>query len=303
MCRSPRRGELEQAAERSTRQEFADELLDPEIDLVPDPPDRLEVLSGRVVEFPVFVPLAGVDRAGIPATHCDHDVSRFHELVGERLRELFPQIDAELTHSLHGSRVDLLAGCAPGRTDVDSTLGAQLHEPGGHLAAAGVVHADEEDLGLLLHQDSFQLDECPKHRASDSSVAPRYRRRSMCESVPTTSMRVNIRTVKTLTVLANSCPPLLAAPLPAEDAENIARALKVLADPARLRLLSLIQSQPDHEACVCNLTEPLGLGQPTVSHHLKVLLQAGLVEREQRGSWAYFRVVPEPLAALRELLA
>ena len=116
-------------------------------------------------------------------------------------------------------------------------------------------------------------------------------------------MRVNIQTVKTLTVLANSCPPLLAAPLPAEDAENIARALKVLADPARLRLLSLIQSQPDHEACVCNLTEPLGLGQPTVSHHLKVLLQAGLVEREQRGSWAYFRVVAEPLAALRELLA
>ena len=77
----------------------------------------------------------------------------------------------------------------------------------------------------------------------------------------------------------------------------------MLADPARLRLLSLIQSQPDHEACVCNLTEPLGLSQPTVSHHLKVLLEAGSVEREQRGSWAYFRVVPESLAGFRELLA
>ncbi len=109
--------------------------------------------------------------------------------------------------------------------------------------------------------------------------------------------------VKTLTMLATSCPALLAGPLPAEDAENLARALKVLADPARLRLLSLIQSQPNHEACVCNLTEPLGLSQPTISHHLKVLLKSGLVEREQRGSWAYFRVVPEPLAALRELLA
>ena len=54
---------------------------------------------------------------------------------------------------------------------------------------------------------------------------------------------------------------------------------------------------------MCNLTEPLGLSQPTVSHHLKVLLDAGLVEREQRGSWAYFRVVPEPLGALRDLLA
>jgi ArsR family transcriptional regulator len=117
------------------------------------------------------------------------------------------------------------------------------------------------------------------------------------------SIRVNIRMVKTLTVLASSCPPLLAGPLPAEDADSLARAMKVLADPARLRLLSLIQSQPDQEACVCHLTEPLELSQPTVSHHLKVLLEAGLVEREQRGSWAYFRVVPEPLAALRELLA
>jgi ArsR family transcriptional regulator, arsenate/arsenite/antimonite-responsive transcriptional repressor len=108
--------------------------------------------------------------------------------------------------------------------------------------------------------------------------------------------------MKTLTVLAGSCPPLLAGPLPAGDAESLAAALKVLADPARLRLLSLIQSQPGHEACVCHLTEPLGLSQPTVSHHLKVLLGAGLVEREQRGSWAYFRVLTEPLAALRALL-
>jgi len=73
--------------------------------------------------------------------------------------------------------------------------------------------------------------------------------------------------------------------------------------PARLRLLSLIQAQPTGEACVCHLTEPLGLTQPTVSHHLKVLLDAGLVEREQRGSWAYFRVVPDQLRALRDLLS
>ena len=82
----------------------------------------------------------------------------------------------------------------------------------------------------------------------------------------------------------------------------MAGALRVLADPARLRLLSLIQAQPSSEACVCHLTEPLGLSQPTVSHHLKVLLQAGLVVREQRGSWAFFRVVPGQLQALRELL-
>lgn len=116
-------------------------------------------------------------------------------------------------------------------------------------------------------------------------------------------MRVNIYVVKTIATLAASCPPLLAGPLDHAGADALAGALKVLADPARLRLLSLIQSQPDHEACVCHLTEPLGLTQPTVSHHLKVLLQAGLVEREQRGSWAFFRVVPGQLDALRDLLA
>src|SRR6476620_2551595 len=114
---------------------------------------------------------------------------------------------------------------------------------------------------------------------------------------------VNMDSVKTIATLAATCPPLLQKAIDAEDAERLAAALRVIADPARLRLLSLIQAQPDHEACVCNLTEPLALSQPTVSHHLKVLLNAGLVEREQRGSWAYFRVREEPLAALRELLA
>jgi ArsR family transcriptional regulator, arsenate/arsenite/antimonite-responsive transcriptional repressor len=108
--------------------------------------------------------------------------------------------------------------------------------------------------------------------------------------------------VKPIATLATSCPPLLAGPLDANEADALADALKVIADPARLRLLSLIQAQPSGEACVCHLTEPLGLTQPTVSHHLKVLLNAGLVEREQRGSWAYFRVVPDQLRTLRELL-
>jgi ArsR family transcriptional regulator len=109
--------------------------------------------------------------------------------------------------------------------------------------------------------------------------------------------------VQTIATVAACCPPLSQAALTAEDAEDVAAALKVLADPARLRLLSLIQAQPGDEACVCHLTEPLGLSQPTVSHHLKVLVQAGLLEREQRGRWAYFRVVPGSLTALRELLA
>jgi ArsR family transcriptional regulator len=121
-------------------------------------------------------------------------------------------------------------------------------------------------------------------------------------SVTATSTTVNMGQVKQLAVVSTSCPPLLAGPLAPGDAENLAAALKVLADPARLRLLSLIQAQPGNEACVCHLTGPLGLTQPTVSHHLKVLLNAGLVEREQRGSWAYFRVLPDRLGELRELL-
>jgi ArsR family transcriptional regulator, arsenate/arsenite/antimonite-responsive transcriptional repressor len=117
------------------------------------------------------------------------------------------------------------------------------------------------------------------------------------------SIRVNMTPMQPIATIAASCPPLLQGPLDAAEAKRLAESMKALADPARLRLLSLIQAQPGAEACVCHLTEPLGLSQPTVSHHLKVLLQAGVVEREQRGSWAYYRVVPEPLAALRELLA
>jgi len=108
--------------------------------------------------------------------------------------------------------------------------------------------------------------------------------------------------VESIAVVAAACMPLSAAPLAADDADRLASALKVIADPARLRLLSLIQAQTNEEACVCNLQEPLGLSQPTVSHHLKVLVEAGLLEREQRGKWAYFRVVPESLSPLRALL-
>jgi ArsR family transcriptional regulator len=109
--------------------------------------------------------------------------------------------------------------------------------------------------------------------------------------------------VTAIDALAADCPPLLQGALPAKSAERLATALRVLADPSRLRLLSLIQAQPNGEACVCHLIQPLGLSQPTVSHHLKVLHDAGLLEREQRGSWVYYRVVPDPLETLSGLLA
>jgi ArsR family transcriptional regulator len=125
----------------------------------------------------------------------------------------------------------------------------------------------------------------------------------MAGMMATASTRVNMLLVQPIATIAASCPPLLQGPLEEDDAQRLAQALRAIADPARLRLLSLIQAQPNSEACVCHLIDPLGLSQPTVSHHLKVLLQAGLVEREQRGSWAYYRVTPEPLAALRDVLS
>ncbi|WP_380165076.1 ArsR/SmtB family transcription factor [Jannaschia sp. R86511] len=98
------------------------------------------------------------------------------------------------------------------------------------------------------------------------------------------------------------CAPLVRAPLGAEDAAALARTLKAVADPARLRLLSLVAAHDGGEACVCDLTEPLGLSQPTVSHHLKVLVDAGLLTREKRGVWAYFTLVPDALDAVADVL-
>lgn len=94
------------------------------------------------------------------------------------------------------------------------------------------------------------------------------------------------------------CTPVTGDPLGAEGAEDLARSLKALADPTRLRLLSIIAAHEGAEACVCDLTEPVGLSQPTVSHHLKVLADAGLVTRDKRGVWAYYALVPDAVAQL-----
>ncbi|MGH3322273.1 MAG: ArsR/SmtB family transcription factor [Streptosporangiaceae bacterium] len=99
------------------------------------------------------------------------------------------------------------------------------------------------------------------------------------------------------------CVPLVRTPLSTELAEHLARQLKVVADPTRLRLISMITAHDGGEACVCDLTAPLGLTQPTVSHHLKVLLDAGLVTRTKRGVWSYYRVVSEALAGLASLFS
>ncbi len=104
-------------------------------------------------------------------------------------------------------------------------------------------------------------------------------------------------------VIERCCAPVLTEAIAAADAEELAAGFKVLADPVRLRMLSLIANSPDGEVCACDLVEPLGRSQPTVSHHLSILADAGLLTREQRGKWAWFRVVPERVAVLRNALA
>jgi ArsR family transcriptional regulator, arsenate/arsenite/antimonite-responsive transcriptional repressor len=98
------------------------------------------------------------------------------------------------------------------------------------------------------------------------------------------------------------CPPLSAQALTQDQAEQIAPLLKALADPVRLRLMSIVASAPGGEACVCDLNEAFDLTQPTISHHLKVLHDAGLLDREKRGVWAYYRVNPLALTSIAALI-
>jgi ArsR family transcriptional regulator, arsenate/arsenite/antimonite-responsive transcriptional repressor len=103
--------------------------------------------------------------------------------------------------------------------------------------------------------------------------------------------------------LAACCSPVTGGVLDQDAAERLARVFKALGDPARVRLVSMIAASDGGEACICDLTEPVGLSQPTVSHHMKLLVDAGLMHREQRGKWAYYRLVDGALASLAQALA
>lgn len=105
------------------------------------------------------------------------------------------------------------------------------------------------------------------------------------------------------TELAACCSPVTGGIVTDTTAETLARMFKALGDPTRVKLLSMIAAAEGGEACICDMTEPVGLSQPTVSHHMKQLVVAGLATREQRGRWAYYRIVPEVLQSLAGALA
>jgi ArsR family transcriptional regulator len=115
------------------------------------------------------------------------------------------------------------------------------------------------------------------------------------DAMPTTPLPV-------IDDLAACCSPVTGGVVDIDAAERLARVFKALGDPTRVRLLSLIAAHSEGEACVCDLIDPIGLSQPTVSHHLKQLVQAGLITREQRGRWSYYRVIQPALDALADSL-
>lgn len=110
------------------------------------------------------------------------------------------------------------------------------------------------------------------------------------------------RTTLEVTDTAACCPSILAAPLGAAEAVELARGLGALADPVRLRVLSMLAAAPEGEVCVCDFVEPLGKSQPTISHHLKILGDAGLVHGDRRGKWVWYSLDRDRLAALRAAL-
>src|SRR5215470_805811 len=136
----------------------------------------------------------------------------------------------------------------------------------------------------------------------DANVARKIDR---CQCLPHTGQVTTSPALQTrplLPVAEACCTPLLREPITVSQAADLARLLKALADPTRLRLVSMVAAREDGEACVCDLTEPLGLTQPTISHHLKILVDAGIFTRDKRGVWAYYSLVPAALDSLAEVL-
>jgi ArsR family transcriptional regulator len=120
--------------------------------------------------------------------------------------------------------------------------------------------------------------------------------------VTLTELPLTVTTSSAACCIGDACAPITREPITEPGAAELATVLRALADPVRLRLVSMIAAHDGGEACVCDLTAPLGLAQPTVSHHLKVLMEAGFLTRSRRGTWAYYALIPGSLDAVAATL-
>jgi ArsR family transcriptional regulator len=140
-------------------------------------------------------------------------------------------------------------------------------------------------------------------RIDDSEAYPSTTVNAFCDDGWMTTVELPFTVTSAACCVGESCAPITREPISVAGAADLSAVLKALADPMRLRVLSHIAAHEGGEACVCDLTEPIGLSQPTVSHHLKVLSDAGFLSRTKRGSWAYYRLVPGSLDAVARTLA
>src|SRR5439155_17646924 len=132
------------------RGQLGHQRLHPLLDLVADAPHGVDVLASEILERPVLIALARVDRARVTAAHGDDDVGRLHHLVGHRLRELPRNVEPDLGQRRDDRGIELVSRIAPRRADVHLALGVPIQQRGRHLTAAGIVHAHEQDLGHLV---------------------------------------------------------------------------------------------------------------------------------------------------------
>src|SRR3954470_20825873 len=137
--------------------QLGDQLLDPALDLVPDRANAVEVVAGRVVKIPVEVALAGEDRAHVAAAHGDQYIGGLGGVPVQFAGCVGGDVDADLAHGFDGDRVDLVGGFAAGRADLDGVAGQVAQPAGGHLGAAGVVHAHEQDGGLAARRAASSI--------------------------------------------------------------------------------------------------------------------------------------------------
>jgi len=156
---------------------------------------------------------------------------------------------------------------------------------------------DAEHLGQHLRLVDAQVD----HAVGDHDIDRAVGQGNILDRALTKSTLADLRPWERVLDLG-CCSPVTGQVLDQANAERMAGALKAIADPTRLRLISMVAASPSGEVCVCDLTGPIGLSQPTVSHHLRILVDGGVLTREQRGKWAYHRLMPEALDTLGRLI-